>query len=178
MPSAICVYFVVCLIVTRSSFSMSAFILFGNFCLAGGERIPLQKKTTTNGTPITIHHVFYDTTISTLQGPLQAKLHIYSPTGDVPLPSETVAFAVTRAQITKQPPALLEAHAIIPYPGDPNNDTYQEGIPGFPATFFVGVGPSRTSANAQEFAPDGQSKAFTMELSDYVRNAMNSSLVQ
>jgi hypothetical protein len=157
--------------------TMSAFILFGNFCLAGGERKPTEKTSTT-GAPIYVNHFYYDTTITLLDGELQAELRIYSPPGDVRLPDNTVVFAVTHAHITAQPLALLEAQTVFPYPGDPSSGTYQDGLPALPATFFIGVGPSRTTANVKELAPDGQSRAFTLDLSNYVRDALNSSLVQ
>jgi hypothetical protein len=156
---------------------MSVFMLFGNFCLAGGERLPTPRTTAAN-TPINVYHVYYDTTIKLLNGDLQAQLRVYSPMGNVPLPNNTVVFAVTHAHIDKESPALLEAQVVFPYPGDPSDETYQDGLPDFPATFFVGVGPSRTSANVKEYAPDGQSRAFTLDLSDYVRDALKPSLVQ
>jgi hypothetical protein len=168
------VYYVLLIIL----YYMSAFVLFGNFCLAGGVRRPTPKKTAANGTPINVYHMYYDTTISTPNGPLQAQLRVYSSNAGLPLADNTVVFAVARAHVRQQGPALLDAQAVYPYPGDPDSDSYEDGIPDFPGTFFIGAGPSRTSLKSPEVAPDGHSRAFTLELSDYVRDALNASSVQ
>jgi hypothetical protein len=157
---------------------MAAFILFGNFCLAGGVRKPTSKKNASNGAPINVYHTYYDTTLTTPTGPIQAQLRVYSSGAAPPLSDDTVVFAVTRAHVSQRLPVFLEAQAVYPYPGDANEQTYEDSVPDLSFTMFIGAGPSRTPNSRHEIASDGRSRAFSLELSDYVRDGLHTSAVQ
>jgi len=48
---------------------------------------------------------------------------------DVPHSDNTTAFVYARAQITNDLAVLMDASKIIPCPGDPDDDSYQDSVP-------------------------------------------------
>ncbi|KAI5980706.1 hypothetical protein EDD15DRAFT_2117040, partial [Pisolithus albus] len=153
---------------------MSAIIVFGFFALANGDRV----KTFRAGTSTATYHCIYETTIQCTSGALfPAMLRVYSPYNDVALPDNTVAFVSAKVCIPASipsDPVLLEGICVVAVPGDPNSDSYEQGIPDFPYPMVVGLGsvtsPPRTLSN-------GTSKAFDVVSTDYVRDTRMTSTV-
>ncbi|KAI0038340.1 hypothetical protein FA95DRAFT_1567799 [Auriscalpium vulgare] len=151
-----------------------SYLLYGNFCLAGGKT---RTPTSRNGQAANpTFHRFYDTTISLADGTtLQAQLRIWSPSNDVGHPDNTVVFATVKAHSAAGSPALLDVMSLIPYPGNPSDADYDDPIPVLPST-FVGIGVVRSQG--PETAADGLSRAFLLDVSDYVRDSTKTSTIQ
>ena len=179
---------------------MSSFLLFGNFAVAGARRVSSTKNVSdANGerTVVTSHYV-YDTTISVRNPPsVQASLRVYSPPNDIAFPDESIVFAVMKAYAPINDTILLDAINIFRYPGDCDDDAYEEGIIDIPATFasFTGFvrgavdtvedpdqSPRKTdhSRRRAEHSRQGgdHSRAFLADVSEYVRDVQQSSLLQ
>ncbi|KIJ57953.1 hypothetical protein HYDPIDRAFT_72782, partial [Hydnomerulius pinastri MD-312] len=145
--------------------------VFGFFGVAAGRRVTSQKP----GASTKTYHCFYSTALHCTSGvSFPAELRVYSPFNDSVLPDNTVAFVIAKAHFPGGIPkenVLLEASHVIPLPGDPSSDTYENSLPDSPYPFVAGLGsvPSRTETLA-----DGVSKGFTVVSSDFVRDSMKS----
>ncbi|KAF8473658.1 hypothetical protein DFH94DRAFT_655147, partial [Russula ochroleuca] len=82
---------------------MSSFILIGFFALTGGRRVRFDVARP-NGSPVTICHMLYNTSVicSREPGELSAEVRKYSPVGEAPLPDNTVAFMVAKAFVPNE----------------------------------------------------------------------------
>ena len=106
---------------------------------------------------------------------IPADIHIYSPYNDVVLPDDTIAFVVARAFCPPNETAFLDAYHLIPVPGNPTETEYQsQRVPDCPYPFALGVG----AVSGTEVLADSVTKAFSVVVSDYVRDGMKSSTVQ
>lgn len=158
---------------------MLSFFLFGNFAVAGASRVSAVKKVadTSGERTITTSHYIYDTTVSVRNSEtIQASLRVYSPAHDIPLPSQTVVFAIAKAYAPSNGTILLDALWMLPYPGDCKGDSYEDIIPDFPATFAIFTGRVRTTASA--LLDSAKSKAFIVDVGEYVRDALQLSSIQ
>ncbi|KAI6099335.1 hypothetical protein EDD16DRAFT_1718025 [Pisolithus croceorrhizus] len=119
---------------------MSATIVFGFFALAGGKHV----KTVKSGSTATTYHCLYKMTVQCTSGIVfPVSLHIYSPFNNVMLPDNTIAFVVAKASVpvsVPHDPVLLEAFLMIPVPGDPSLDGYEQAVPDTPHPMVVGLG--------------------------------------
>ncbi|KIJ58462.1 hypothetical protein HYDPIDRAFT_64631, partial [Hydnomerulius pinastri MD-312] len=145
--------------------------VFGFFGVAAGRRVTSQKP----GASTKTYHCFYSTALHCTSGvSFPAELRVYSPFNDSVLPDNTVAPVIAKAHFPGGIPkenVLLKASHVIPLPGDPSSDTYENSLPDSPYPFVAGLGsvPSRTETLA-----DGVSKGFTVVSSDFVRDSMKS----
>ncbi|KAI6000454.1 hypothetical protein EDD15DRAFT_2159853 [Pisolithus albus] len=146
---------------------MSVTVVYGFFALAGGRRVKSVKAGSTM-----VYHCIYETTIQCTSGTVfPASLRVYSPINGVIFPDNTVAFVSAKASVPVNIPAepvLLEAFHLVPVPGDPSVDGYEDGVPDLPYPVVVGMGSVTTQA---WLLSDGMSKAFTVVSSDYVCDA-------
>ena len=158
---------------------MSSFYLFGNFAVAGGSRVFTEKTIATGSTgdrTVRTPHILYDTTVTlTDSSTIQANLRVYSPPNDQPLPSQTVVFAVSKAFAPANGTILLDVLTLVPYPGNPDDDAYEDTIPDFPATLAMITGPVRAKHHVGN---DGKSRAFFVEVSEYVRDTARISNIE
>jgi hypothetical protein len=150
---------------------MSSFTMIGFFALASGRRLQTTKPGTTTRT----WHAHYTTTIQCISPPyLPADVRIYSPINDVLHPENTIAFIVARVHVPSTGDILLDALRIVPCPGDPSHDLYDENVPNFQFPMVYGLGivssPHETLSNG--------SCAFSVALTEYVRDANQQSNVQ
>ena len=104
-----------------------SYLATGFFALSGGHRI---QSTTTSGR--SVNHCYYSTAIKTSVRThdssefLPATLSAYSPTGETPLPDDTIVFVVAKVFTPDgDKPVELEALHIRAVPGDPQADTYE-----------------------------------------------------
>ncbi|KAH7904539.1 hypothetical protein BJ138DRAFT_1019010 [Hygrophoropsis aurantiaca] len=151
---------------------MSSLTLFGFLCLAAGRRL----QTTKPGSPSKTYHAFYATALQSASGSsVSAEIRVYSPFNDTILPDNTVAFVVAKAFFPNNDTVLLDASHVIPMPGDPSSDDYDNFLPDCPYPFLIGLGsvPSKF-----ELLPDGVSKTFNVISSDFIRDGVKSSTIQ
>ena len=142
---------------------MSSFTIIGFFALASGRRLQTVKP----GTAIRTWHAHYTTTIQCINPPyLPADLRIYSPINDVLHPDNTIAFVVARVHVPQTGNVLLDALRIVPCPGDPSQDSYDDTVPNFQFPMVYGLGIVSTP---HETLPNG-STAFSVALTEYVRD--------
>ena len=87
-------------------------------------------------------HILYDMTISlTDSSTIQASLCVYSPPNDNPLPPQTVMFAIAKVFAPANGTILMDVLTLVPYPGNPDDDAYDDTIPDFPAMLAMVTGP-------------------------------------
>ena len=65
---------------------------------------------------------------------------------------------------------------MLPYPGDCEGDSYEDIIPDFPATFAIFTGRVCTTTSA--LLDSAKSKAFIVDVGEYVRDALQLSSIQ
>ncbi|KAI6167454.1 hypothetical protein EDD17DRAFT_1469230 [Pisolithus thermaeus] len=106
------------------------------------------------------------------------EIRIYSPFNDIVLPNNTVGFLVAKAYFPPGVPGekiLLEASHFMAVPGDPISETYELAIPDCVPPFVLGMG---TVPSHPLMLADGTSRAFSVAVSDYVRDGKKTSTVQ
>jgi hypothetical protein len=141
------------------------------FALANGHRLQTLKP----GTSVRTWHAHYATTIQCITPPyVPADLRIYSPINDVLHPDNTIAFVVARVHIPHTGDILLDALHIVPCPGNPSDDSYDDTVPDFQFPMVYGLG---VVSSPHESLPNG-STAFSVALTEYVRDANQQSTVQ
>ena len=159
---------------------MSSFYLFGNFAVAGGSRVFTEKTVSTGSSGermVRTPHILYDTTVSlTDSSTIQASLRVYSPPNDNPLPPQTVVFAVAKVFAPANGTILMDVLTLVLYPGNPDDDAYDDTIPDFPATLAMVTGPVRAKHHLCD--SDSKSRAFFVEVSEYVCDTARISNIQ
>jgi hypothetical protein len=150
---------------------MSSFTIIGFFALASGRR----KQTLKPGTTTRTWHAHYNTTIQCITPPYApADLRIYSPINDILHPDNTIAFVIARVHVPRNGDILLDALHIVPCPGDPSDDSYDDTVPNFQFPMVYGLG---IVSSPHETFPNG-SAAFSVALTEYVRDTGQQSTVQ
>jgi hypothetical protein len=147
---------------------MSTFTVVGFLALAQGRRV---MSTRPGGTTRT-WHAFYVTSVQCADSSaLPGELRIYSPMNDVLHPDHTIAFVHARAHITANGHVQLDASHLIRFPGDPEDESYENSIPDFPYPLIIALG---NVSSRHSHTPNG-SRVFPMSVSDYVRDSVQSS---
>jgi hypothetical protein len=155
---------------------MSSFIIAGFFALAEGQTISIPKAGRSTKSK---YHV-YSTVIQTSQGEgPAAELRVFAWGRGAILPDETVAFVVGRAAIdAAHGVTLIEANEVLPVRGHPNDVDYDDHIPDLFNPIAVVLGTvSSPPAQVSDSSPDEYS-AFHVNVSDYVRDTMQKSVVK
>lgn len=109
---------------------------------------------------------------------MQAEIREWCPPS-VPLhPEYTVAFVVAKAYIP--PPGShpstvqLEAQYLVPFPGDPDAEDYDDRIPDFPNPLVTALG---TVSGPTTILSTGH-HSFPVSARDYVRDETKTSVIQ
>lgn len=157
--------------------TMSALIFFGFFALTSGHRKITQKDSVGDAPPVKTYHFHYTTSIQCANHvALPANLRIYSSASDHLLADDTVAFVIAKAFVPANDVVLLDAYHIVDVPGNPRDDAYQDSVPDVPIPFVVGVG--EVIRTDESFRGDGKPMAFSVSVSEYVRDGPKTSVVQ
>ena len=148
---------------------MSLFTLIGFLALTGGKRVVSTKLSK-------VFYCFYTTTIQCSGSvDIPAEIHIYNPYNDIPYADDTIAFVIAKAFCPPNDTALLDAYHLVPVPGNPTEMEYElQHVPDCPYPFASGIG----AVSGTEVLADGVTKAFSIVVSDYVRDSIKSSTVQ
>jgi len=157
--------------VPSSACSMSSLTIVGFFAVANGERVVSTKP----GTSTRTAHCFYTTAVQcSSSAALPAQLRVYSPQHDTPLADGTVAFVVAKAAFPPHSTVLLDAYFMIPIPGDPSSESYDDALPDMPYPLLFGLGsvPSKT-----EQCSNG-TRAFQVSVAEYVRDSSKASNIE
>ncbi|TFY79336.1 hypothetical protein EWM64_g4677 [Hericium alpestre] len=120
---------------------MSSALVTGNFGLYAA-RHTLMKTTTSNGpgTPFFLYSLQLQLSASNGTS-MDGTVRVYAPSGSQPLPDGTVAYIHGKVHIAPEVGgAMLEPIYFFPYPGDPEDDAYEAGIPDMVGTTFTGLG--------------------------------------
>ena len=150
---------------------MSSFTIIGFFALANGRRLQTIKP----GTDVRTWHAHYTTTVQCSSPPfLPADLRIYSPINDILHSDNTIAFVIARVHVPHSGDTLMDAVHIIPCPGDPSQDLYDETVLNFQFPMVYGLS---IVSSAPETLPN-VSTAFYVSLSEYVRDANQQSTIR
>ena len=119
------------------SYCMSSFTVLSFFALASGCCLQTLKPGTTTCT----WHAHYTTTIQCISPLyLPADLCIYSPINDIVHADDTIAFVIARLYVLPTGDVLLDEICIIPCPGDPSSDSYNETVANFQFLMVYGLG--------------------------------------
>ena len=150
---------------------MSLFTIVGFFALTSGRCLQTIRPGTTTQT----WHAHYTTTVQCVSPPyVPADLHIYSPMNDILHADNTIAFVVVRVHVPHSGDILLDAIHIVPCPGDPSLDSYDDTVPDFQFPIVYGLG---IVSSPHETLPN-RSTGFSIALTEYVCNANQQSNVQ
>jgi hypothetical protein len=105
---------------------------------------------------------------------LPANICIYSPMNDVPHSDNTIAFIYACTHVTNTHSVLIDASEIIPCPGDPDDDLYQDSVPDMPNPVLIALGHVSGKPN---HLPDG-SRSFSLTITEYVRDNTQLSMIR
>ncbi|KAF8497297.1 hypothetical protein JB92DRAFT_2625756, partial [Gautieria morchelliformis] len=98
-------------------------------------------------------------------------LCVYSPPGECLLPDNTIARIVGHIFAPPSSKVLMDVISIVPYPGDPKADSYEDNIPDDTSVAIWGVG---AVINNAEYGADSKTCFFNLAVSDYVRDGTKS----
>jgi hypothetical protein len=122
-----------------------------------------------------IWHAHYTSSVQCIDGTcLPANIRIYSPMNDIPHADNTIAFVYARAHVTNDSMVLMDASHVVPCPGNPKDETYEDSVPDLPHPFVIALG--HVSGKASHF-PEG-SHTFPLTVSDYVRDNTQMSTIR
>jgi hypothetical protein len=142
----------------------------GFFCLADGKRVMSTRANNTR-----IWHAHYTSSVQCIDGTcLPTNIHIYSPMNNIPQADNTIAFVYARTHVTNDSMVLMDASHVVPCPGNPKDETYEDSVPDLPQPFMIAL--SHVSGKASHF-PEG-SCTFPLTISDYVRGNMQMSTIR
>lgn len=158
------------------------FTISGLFALTKGSHEVLKTATSTRT------YTLYNTVLCCSSGELfRAQLRIFG--GHAPLPHGTIVFAHAKvhasiAGVPASPPKpgkpeiiiLLEVMMMKEIGGDPTSPDYEIYAPDMPVGFVHCSGAVQSTGEVAEF--DRRSKAFTLQVTDYVRDDQKSSLIR
>ena len=68
-------------------------------------------------------------------------IRIYSAPNVILFPTQTIVFTIANAHALANSVILLDALSVFAYPGNCEDENYEEGILNFPATFATFAGP-------------------------------------
>ncbi|KAJ7462782.1 hypothetical protein B0H11DRAFT_1734991 [Mycena galericulata] len=141
-----------------------ALTIFGIFSVRNGNRVSTVKRT--GGS---VFHQQYMTAIECENGQrLRAQLRVYSPPGDQTLPDNTVVLTVGQIIFPAGgADALMDAIRVVPFPGDPTSDAYQDNMPDFPVPSIIGLGHVLSPHHTLQ---DGKSRAWPVTVGAYVQD--------
>ena len=146
---------------------MSSFYLFGNFAVAGMSCVSTVKKI--GDYPVTTFYYLYDTTITLHNGPsIQVNLRIYSLLHNNPFPPQSIVHVYAKAYTPINNVIQLDALSLYLYPGNSNDNSYEEGVPEFPATFVSLNG--FVHLQLETVPNDPHAKGFVLDVVEYVRD--------
>ena len=154
---------------------MSSFIIVGFFALANGHRAHSAQP----GSSKTVSHCHYMTIVQCLHGPeVDAKIHVFSPASEAIVhPNDTVAFVIAHASVQQHPfQILMEAKHLIPMPGNPEDNDYNERMPNFPYPFIAAIGHVTNTHHAMQ-GEDAKTQ-INLSVSDYVHGSIQASTIQ
>ena len=150
---------------------MLSFTILGFFALASGRGLQTIKP----GTTIWMWHAHYMTTIQCISPLLVlANLYIYSLINDTLHLNNTNAFIVAQVHVPPSIDILLDAIHIVPCPGDPSLNSYDDTVPDFQ---FPKVYGTCVVLTPHETMPN-RSTAFSIALTKYVHDVNQQSNVQ
>jgi hypothetical protein len=95
---------------------------------------------------------------------LPTNVRIYSPMNDVLHVNNTIAFVYARAHIPTNSIVVMDASHVLPFPGDPQTDSYEDSVPNLLNPFMIALG--HVSGNGS-YLPEG-SQMFPILVSEYV----------
>ena len=150
-------------------------LVVGHFCLSNGRQ-EVVNKIGPSGNHTSHAFIVYDVPFRSTQGPAApANIRIYGGPNGVPLMENTVAFAIAQAFVTADGSVRMDASFLVPVPGDPDDDTYEDGIPDVPIPFIFGVGQVMHSVPS---TPQNSISSFQVSVSEYVRDARRFSTIK
>ncbi|KAF8498831.1 hypothetical protein JB92DRAFT_2562398, partial [Gautieria morchelliformis] len=115
------------------------------------------------------YYCHYNTVLQTCHEDvvIPVDLRVYSPPGECLLPDNTVAHVVGRIFAPPSSKILMDVLSIVPYPGDPKADNYEDNILDDTSVAIWGVG---AVINNMEYGADSKTHFFNLAVSDYVRD--------
>jgi hypothetical protein len=153
-------------------FLMSTFVIIGYFGLTDGRR-ETHNKVGSSGNNIRLNFLCYDASVQCAHGPAApATIRVYSNAAEVPLPQNTVAHVVAKAFMDADGNIVMDAYFLVPFPGDPEGDGYDDSVPNMPIPLIFGVGHVlRVGSQLASI------KTFDVSVSEYIRDAQRFSTV-
>ena len=151
---------------------MSTFFIVGFLAVKSGRRVILQRVI--NETTVKSNYIHYKTALQCTSGTsYAAELRVFATTQSTILPDNSVVHVVAKAEINPGSDAFLEANSLTVIPGDPSSDDYEDHVPDEPYPHFFVLGQVM-----KETPLDMKSSAYTIMVSEYVRDGPSQSLIQ
>jgi hypothetical protein len=157
---------------------MSSFLIIGFFALSKGHVIGTPRP---GGGSLTSKWHVYSTGVQWRSNHgLRGELRVFAGGNNFIYPNNTVAFVVGHAAIDRSHVVLIECDQLIPVPGDPTDEDYDEFIPNMPAPAVITLGPvSIRSQSGLDDESDLESGGIVyMSVSGYVRDKNQKSEVK
>ncbi|KAF7371752.1 hypothetical protein MVEN_00031700 [Mycena venus] len=152
---------------------MTVLNILGFFQLKNARRIP----TTKSNSSYTTWHIHYATNVwCTNKTRIAAEIRPYASNDTPSLPDGSVVFVLCKAHAAPNSVIFLDAVTFIPIPGDPNSQMYEDQLPDERTSFVFAVG--HVIAHPETLDDGFSSRAFSLSVSDYVRNATQASTIQ
>ena len=119
---------------------MSLFMIVGFFALTNGKHMP-STKTLPSGTTVRTNHIQYQTFLQCQSDHhINSELRVFAPARAAVLPNMTVAFVIAKAHVSSGEGSILDAYVVVPFPGDPSSNEYEDAIPDVPNPFVFVIG--------------------------------------
>lgn len=157
---------------------MSSFIITGNFCLNSSRKVFTTNPSTRRQTS----HIHYLSDMHfTNRMSVPVEIRVFSSPANPIIADGTVVYVIAKVAAVPSPPNkdnlhfFLEAMVLSPYPGNPNDPNYDDITPDniVPWCWAIGSVSTETLALA-----DNKSHGFDLSVSDYVRDAVASSVIR
>lgn len=147
----------------RLDTAMTSFLLAGYLAVSGGRRLSSENPTTHK----TTHHVYYDTVIQTAGTDVHAEIRTWAPNNEPVLADGTIVDIVAKVSAPSNGKVLLDSTQFWPFPGDPNDATYEDHVPErpFPTLFVLGH-----TVGSPDTMDDGISIGYPVQTAEYVRD--------
>ena len=121
-----------------------------------GFENPTSKKT--------VRHAVYDSVLLTPDGEIPLEVRTYAGNNPV-LPNGTIVFVVGKLAGLNEDASFVDAIKFVPVPGDPTDDTYEDGVPDMPHPLFCVTGQIVGSVSTS-----GSILSHTLTSSEWIRD--------
>jgi hypothetical protein len=157
---------------------MRSFQCIGIFTLSGGHHVSSVRTSSSINGPTskpTNHVVYSSLTFASNGDEVDGSLRLWAPRSAPVLPDNTLAFVVGKVQYVREADNVrldIEAVTVVAFPGDPESDHYENGVPDLGGLLMIVLGTTTSSPT-----DTAAGRTFTLTTSDYVRDVTAESTI-